>query len=160
MSSTVQPVERQDIHKACRTIEALLAVLNDYCEAAGAFAAIQKKLSKALRDAAGLKTNAQFAGQFILILHVVSSEKLSRHQPMLLVRVPSSSRSWQTSTASLQSWLRRNPIALPQRSRNGSRNWRSALFRSSGAQLKPFAERGKGTRRAHERLQCTYQASR
>ncbi|KAG6374414.1 hypothetical protein JVT61DRAFT_4451 [Boletus reticuloceps] len=58
---TVQPVERQDIHKSCRTIETLLSVLNDYCEAAGAFAAIQKKLSRALRDAAGLKTNAQFA---------------------------------------------------------------------------------------------------
>ncbi|KAG9314961.1 folate-sensitive fragile site protein Fra10Ac1-domain-containing protein [Chiua virens] len=46
-------------------VEALLAVLNDYCEAATAFATIQKKLSKALKDAAGLKTNPQFAGKFI-----------------------------------------------------------------------------------------------
>ena len=64
--TALQPVERQDIHKSCRTIETLLSVLNDYCEAASAFAALQKKLSKALRDAAGLKTNAQFAGEFIL----------------------------------------------------------------------------------------------
>ncbi|KAF8126938.1 hypothetical protein EV363DRAFT_1401375 [Boletus edulis] len=56
---TVQPVERQDIHKSCRTIETLLSL-------AGAFAAIQKKLSKALRDAAGLKANAQFASSNIL----------------------------------------------------------------------------------------------
>jgi len=63
--TTVQPVERQDIHKSCRTIDALLSVLNDYCEAASALAATQKKLSKALRDAAGLKTNAQFAGESI-----------------------------------------------------------------------------------------------
>ena len=64
--TAVQPVERQDIHKSCRTIEALLSILNDYCDAASAFAAIQKKLSKALRDAAALKTNPQFAGEFIL----------------------------------------------------------------------------------------------
>lgn len=64
-ATAVQPVERQDMHKSCRTIETLLSALHDYCEAASAFAAIQKKLSKALRDTAGLKTNAQFAGQFV-----------------------------------------------------------------------------------------------
>jgi hypothetical protein len=64
--AAMQPVERQGIHKSCRTIETLLNVLNDYCEAASAFAVIQKRLSKALRDASGLKTNAQFAGEFIL----------------------------------------------------------------------------------------------
>ncbi|KAF9223788.1 hypothetical protein BS17DRAFT_733582 [Gyrodon lividus] len=60
-ATQVQPAERQDIHKSCRTIESLLNVLNDYCEAASAFATIQKKLAKALKDAAGLKTNAQSA---------------------------------------------------------------------------------------------------
>lgn len=65
-ATTLQPVERQDIHKSCRTIETLLSALNDYSEAATAFAAIQKKLSKALRDTVGLKTNAQFAGECIL----------------------------------------------------------------------------------------------
>lgn len=71
MSSTatvVQPVERQDVHKSCRTIETLLTVLTDYCEAASAFAAIRKKLSRALKDAASLKTNAHFAGQSFLSL--------------------------------------------------------------------------------------------
>ncbi|KIJ13470.1 hypothetical protein PAXINDRAFT_117227 [Paxillus involutus ATCC 200175] len=60
-TTAVQPAERQDIHKSCRTIETLLNVLSDYCEAANAFTTIQKKLAKALRDAAGSKTNAQFA---------------------------------------------------------------------------------------------------
>jgi hypothetical protein len=64
-TAAVQPAERQDIHKSCRTIETLLNVLSDYCEAANAFTTIQKKLAKALRDAAGSKTNAQFAGEVI-----------------------------------------------------------------------------------------------
>ncbi|KAI9574029.1 hypothetical protein HD554DRAFT_2012743 [Boletus coccyginus] len=74
--TAVQPVERQDIHKSCRTIETLTSVLTDYSEAASAFAAAQKKLSKALRDAAGLKTNAQFAanafGASSIILEVLA----------------------------------------------------------------------------------------
>ncbi|KAF9243385.1 hypothetical protein BU15DRAFT_86366 [Melanogaster broomeanus] len=61
----VQPAERQDIHKSCRTIETLLNVLTDYCEAASTFAAIHKKFAKALRDAAGSKTNAQSAGEVL-----------------------------------------------------------------------------------------------
>ncbi|KAH0833013.1 hypothetical protein J3R83DRAFT_11998 [Lanmaoa asiatica] len=72
-ATAVQPAERQDIHKSCRTIETLLSVLNDYCEAASAFAAIQKKLSKALKDAAGLKTNAQFACHLHLRTVVLSA---------------------------------------------------------------------------------------
>ncbi|KAG8213324.1 folate-sensitive fragile site protein Fra10Ac1-domain-containing protein [Butyriboletus roseoflavus] len=75
-TAALQPVERQDIHKSCGTIESLLSALNDYCEAASAFAARQKKLSKALRDAAGLKTNAQFAanafGASAVILEAVA----------------------------------------------------------------------------------------
>lgn len=73
-AATVQPVERQGIHKSCRTIESLLSVLNDYCEIAGAFAAIRKKLSKALKDAAALKTNAQFAGESAPVSYVSLSD--------------------------------------------------------------------------------------
>ncbi|KIJ67007.1 hypothetical protein HYDPIDRAFT_174282 [Hydnomerulius pinastri MD-312] len=58
---SLPPAERQDIHKSCRTIETLVNALSDYCEAASAFAGIQKKLAKALKDAAASKTSTQFA---------------------------------------------------------------------------------------------------
>ncbi|KAG0706762.1 hypothetical protein DFH29DRAFT_117143 [Suillus ampliporus] len=60
-NSTPQLAERQDIHKSCRTLETLVNMLNDYCEAAGAIVALQKKLSKALKEAAGLKTTGEVA---------------------------------------------------------------------------------------------------
>ncbi|KAF8806999.1 hypothetical protein BYT27DRAFT_7190710 [Phlegmacium glaucopus] len=47
--------ERSDIHKSCKSIENLLNILNEYCEAAGAVFVLQKKLAKALRETAGLK---------------------------------------------------------------------------------------------------------
>src|SRR6267154_658290 len=58
-----QLAERQDIHKSCRTLETLVNMLNDYCEAAGAIVALQRKLSKALKEAAGLKTTNKIAGK-------------------------------------------------------------------------------------------------
>ncbi|KAG1739204.1 uncharacterized protein EDB91DRAFT_1053950 [Suillus paluster] len=69
MSSTnpaPQLAERPDIHKSCRTLETLVNMLNDYCEAAGAIVTLQKKLSKALKEAAGLKTTSEIpANAFI-----------------------------------------------------------------------------------------------
>ncbi|KAH7928095.1 hypothetical protein BV22DRAFT_1031095 [Leucogyrophana mollusca] len=56
-----QVSERQDIHKSCRTLETLVNVLNDYCEAASAIVTLQKKLAKALKEAAGLKTTEEIA---------------------------------------------------------------------------------------------------
>ncbi|KAF8968174.1 hypothetical protein BDZ97DRAFT_1755568 [Flammula alnicola] len=53
--------ERADIHKSCKSIETLLNILNEYCEAAGAVVALQKKLGKSLRDTAGLKVTGEIA---------------------------------------------------------------------------------------------------
>ncbi|KAF7312366.1 hypothetical protein MIND_00249900 [Mycena indigotica] len=53
--------ERVDVHKGCRSLETLLNVLNDYCEAAGAVVLLQKKLAKALREASGIKVNGEIA---------------------------------------------------------------------------------------------------
>jgi len=58
-----QPLaERIDVHKACKSIETLLSVFNDYCEAAGAVVTLQKKLAKALRETAGMKVTEEIAG--------------------------------------------------------------------------------------------------
>ncbi|KAH9930162.1 uncharacterized protein B0H18DRAFT_1209645 [Fomitopsis serialis] len=47
--------DRESIHKSCRSLEAVVNVLNDYCEAANAILTLQRKLVKALRDAAAAK---------------------------------------------------------------------------------------------------------
>lgn len=65
VSQQQQPIalaERADIHKSCKSIETLLNILNDYCEAATAIVALQKKLTKALRDTAGSKVTNEIAG--------------------------------------------------------------------------------------------------
>ncbi|KZT19230.1 hypothetical protein NEOLEDRAFT_984475 [Neolentinus lepideus HHB14362 ss-1] len=53
--------ERAEIHKGCKSLETLVNVLNDYCEAASAIVALQKKLAKALREVAGLKSITEVA---------------------------------------------------------------------------------------------------
>jgi len=61
-TNTLPHAERADIHKSCKSIETLLNVLNEYCEAAGAVVALQKKLAKALRDTAGIKVTGEIPG--------------------------------------------------------------------------------------------------
>ncbi|KAJ6513200.1 hypothetical protein C8R45DRAFT_891156 [Mycena sanguinolenta] len=63
MASQSQPflAERVDIHKSCKSLETLLSVLNDYCEAAGAVVLLQKKLAKALRETASMKVTGEIA---------------------------------------------------------------------------------------------------
>jgi len=61
-AASINLAERADIHKSCKSIETLLSVLNEYCEAAGAVVALQKKLGKALRDMAGMKVTGEIAG--------------------------------------------------------------------------------------------------
>lgn len=67
VDTSPQLAERQDIHKSCRTLETLLNILNDYSEAAGAIAALQRKLSKALKEAAALKTTGEIAGELAAV---------------------------------------------------------------------------------------------
>jgi hypothetical protein len=71
MAAVVQPqqpshpiaiAERTDIHKSCRALEAVVNILSDYAEAARAVVSLQKKLAKALRDAAALKVTSEIAG--------------------------------------------------------------------------------------------------
>ncbi|KAK0204886.1 hypothetical protein DFS33DRAFT_706109 [Desarmillaria ectypa] len=57
-----QPLcDRVDVHKSCKSLETLLGVLSDYCEAAEAVVILQKKLAKALRESAGLKITTDIA---------------------------------------------------------------------------------------------------
>ncbi|KAJ3753607.1 hypothetical protein EV360DRAFT_53188 [Lentinula raphanica] len=51
--------ERIDIHKSCKAFETLLSVFNDYCEAAGAVATLQKKMAKVLRETASMKVTGE-----------------------------------------------------------------------------------------------------
>jgi hypothetical protein len=56
--------ERADIHKSCKSLETLVNILNDYCEAASSIVTLQKKLAKALRETAALKVTGEIAGTF------------------------------------------------------------------------------------------------
>lgn len=53
---------RPDVHKSCKTLEAVVNLLNDYCEAAAAIITVQKKLAKALREAAAAKVATEVPG--------------------------------------------------------------------------------------------------
>jgi hypothetical protein len=63
--------ERPDVHKSCKSLETLLNVLNDYCEAIGNVAVLQKKLAKALRETAGMKTTGEVAGLIFISLLIL-----------------------------------------------------------------------------------------
>ncbi|TFY77861.1 hypothetical protein EWM64_g6151 [Hericium alpestre] len=54
--------DRPEIHKCCRSLEAVVNLLSDYTEAARAVVTLQKKLAKALREAAGLKATGDIPG--------------------------------------------------------------------------------------------------
>lgn len=57
--------ERTDVHKSCKSLEAVVNLCNDYCEAAAAVVQLQKKLAKALREAAALKCTTEIAGELL-----------------------------------------------------------------------------------------------
>lgn len=62
--------ERSDVHKSCKSIETLVNVLNDYCEASNSVASVKKKLTKALRETASMKATGEIAGaSFKLLTH-------------------------------------------------------------------------------------------
>lgn len=65
-ASSVPPslAERSDVHKSCKSIETLVNVLNDYCEASSSIVSAKKKLAKALRETAGMKATGEIAGAF------------------------------------------------------------------------------------------------
>jgi hypothetical protein len=48
-------IDRADIHKSCKTLENLLSILAAYTDTTNALANIQRKLSKALKEAASVK---------------------------------------------------------------------------------------------------------
>lgn len=54
--------DRNEIHKSCRTLELVVNILNDYCEAANAVVQLEKKLAKALKDAASNKCTTEIPG--------------------------------------------------------------------------------------------------
>ena len=63
MASPTGPLaERNEIHKSCKTLESVVNILNDYCEAANAIVSLQKKLAKALRESASAKCVAEIPG--------------------------------------------------------------------------------------------------
>ena len=63
-SPAVALSERSDIHKSCKALESIINVFNDYCQAADALVTLQKKLAKALKEAAVLKGTSELASEY------------------------------------------------------------------------------------------------
>lgn len=63
--------ERNDIHKSCKALELVVNLFNDYCQAAEAMSAMQKKLAKALKDAAACKGTGELVGALYRLISVV-----------------------------------------------------------------------------------------
>lgn len=66
-SGTFHPplADRNEIHKSCKSLEVVVNVLNDYCEAANAILVLEKKLARALREAAGVKCVPEIPGALV-----------------------------------------------------------------------------------------------
>ncbi|EAU85615.2 hypothetical protein CC1G_06328 [Coprinopsis cinerea okayama7 len=63
LSAAHPPIaERADIHKSCKSLESLLNILNEYCEAVSVVVSLQKKLAKVLKETAALKVTGEVAG--------------------------------------------------------------------------------------------------
>ena len=81
---------REDVHKSCKSLEAIVNLLNVYCEAASAIVLLQKKLIKAIRDAVSTKASPAVAGEPSLLWALCTiSFKSWQTAPLLLWR-PSS----------------------------------------------------------------------
>ena len=55
-------IERSDVHKSCKSLETVVNLFNDYCQASDTLAAVQKKLARALKEASTLKATNELAG--------------------------------------------------------------------------------------------------
>jgi hypothetical protein len=56
---------REDVHKSCKSLETVVNLLNGYCEAANAMVLLQKKLVKAIRETASMKTSPAVASNHL-----------------------------------------------------------------------------------------------
>ena len=63
--------DRSEIHRSCKSLEAVVNLLNEYSGTVRTILSLQKKLSKALRDAAALKATADIPGVYVLAVLAV-----------------------------------------------------------------------------------------
>lgn len=66
-TSNVALFERADVHKSCKALELVVNLFNDYCQAAESLSAMQKKLAKAVKDAAACKGTGEIVGASTLL---------------------------------------------------------------------------------------------
>lgn len=61
-------LERSEVDKSLRALEAVIAVFYDYCQLSASIAATSRKLARALKDIAVIKATSQYPGIIILII--------------------------------------------------------------------------------------------
>lgn len=122
--ATLTPVppplaERSDVHKSCKSLESLLNILNEYCEAVSVVVALQKKLAKVLKETAGLKVTGDNPGALSLLC---GEADLNSSQQMHSTPVLAYSRHSQKLMQSTRKSRIRNMTESVWKSRNGSRS--------------------------------------
>jgi hypothetical protein len=61
-------LERSEVDKSLKSLEAVIAVFYDYCQLSASIAATSRKLARALKDTAVIKATSQYPGIIILII--------------------------------------------------------------------------------------------
>ncbi len=60
--SSTPSMDRSDVHRSSRSLEQIVGLFHDYCQAASACATIKKKLSRAMKEASQAKGTHPIAG--------------------------------------------------------------------------------------------------
>ena len=97
-------LERSEVDKSLRALEAVIAVFYDYCQLSASIAATSRKLARALKDIAVIKATSQYPGIIILIIltPLVCSHSANGLQQTPSQLQPSSSMLWERSTSNSQ----------------------------------------------------------
>jgi len=59
--------ERNQVHQACRSLESVVNIYADYCQAVGAAMQFEKRLAKSLREAASCAAVTEAAGAHCIV---------------------------------------------------------------------------------------------
>lgn len=62
-ANNVPNIDRPDVHRSAKALEQIIALFHDYCQAIGACVSIQKKMSRAMKEAANVKGTHATASQ-------------------------------------------------------------------------------------------------
>ena len=67
--------ERPEVHKSSKCIEIVVTLFSEYCQAVTTMANLQKKLGRALKDAAGVKGTGMAPGEYCCLYYGFGADR-------------------------------------------------------------------------------------